>query len=222
MMVPPNLVEKWEQDLKTFCELYLEGRYPITQLSASKRVLTDPSALRYGVARHSVELMKLLDDPSRERCHLIFLAQGAMGRRQKDIWVRLALIAEALHRHARGRAARLIKVKQHIHRFLETAGWPLESPSGYRPSRGAVFAGPPSGARKKSTRYRYGMQWRILTGDRCTRPRRCKPPRPARLRTRHAGMPAGLIIQVRGLFPRGNFGRFPCSSFSGVLCGILR
>ena len=123
VMVPPNLVEKWEQDLKTFCELYLEGRYPATRRGTSKRALTDPSAIRYGVARDGVELMKFLDDSSRERCHLVFLAQGAMARRQKDIWVRLALIAEALHRHARGRAARLIKVKRHIHRFLAELLW---------------------------------------------------------------------------------------------------
>ena len=123
VMVPPNLVEKWEQDLKTFCELYLEGRDPINRRGASKGALKDPSAFRYGVARHSVELMKLLDDPSRERCHLVFLAQGAMGRSQKDIWVRLALIAEALRRHARGKAARLIKVKRHIHRFLAELLW---------------------------------------------------------------------------------------------------
>ena len=123
VMVPPNLLEKWEQDLKTFCELYLEGRDSTNRSGASKRVLRDPSALRYGVARHSVELMKLLDDPSQERCHLVFLAQGAMGRRQKDIWVRLALIAETLRRHARGKAARLIKVKRHIHRFLAELLW---------------------------------------------------------------------------------------------------
>jgi hypothetical protein len=32
--------------------------------------------------------MKLLDDRPRERCHLIFLAQGAMGRKSVDKWVR--------------------------------------------------------------------------------------------------------------------------------------
>ena len=29
VMVPANLVDKWEQDLKTFCELYLENRHPV-------------------------------------------------------------------------------------------------------------------------------------------------------------------------------------------------
>jgi hypothetical protein len=41
-----------------------------------------------------------------------------MGRRQTDKWVRLALIAEALRRHGRGKASRLILVKSQIHRFL--------------------------------------------------------------------------------------------------------
>src|SRR5439155_4886348 len=81
--------------------------------------------VRYGVARHSVELMKLLDDLPRERCHLIFLASGAMSRRQTDKWIRLALIAEALRRHARGNATRLIQVKNQIHRFLAELLWAI-------------------------------------------------------------------------------------------------
>jgi superfamily II DNA or RNA helicase len=118
VMVPANLIDKWEQDLKTFCELYLENRHAVQGQRASRKDLADPSALRYGVARHSIELMKLLDDAPRERSHIIFLAQGAMGRRQTDKWVRLALIAEALRRHGRGKANRLIQVKSQIHRFL--------------------------------------------------------------------------------------------------------
>lgn len=118
VMVPANLVDKWEQDLKTFCELYLENRHAVQCDGATRKDLTDPSAVRYGVARHSIELMRLLDDSPRERSHIIFLAQGAMGRRQTDKWVRLALIAEALRRHGRGKANRLIQVKSQIHRFL--------------------------------------------------------------------------------------------------------
>lgn len=125
VMVPANLVDKWEQDLKTFCELYLENRRPVPRHGATGHDLTDPTSLRYGVARHSVELMKLLDDPPRERCHLIFLAQGAMGRRQTDKWIRLALIAEALRRHGRGKATRLIQVKNQIHRFLAELLWAI-------------------------------------------------------------------------------------------------
>jgi superfamily II DNA or RNA helicase len=125
VMVPANLVDKWEQDLKTFCELYLENRHPVQKNGATRKDLTGPTAVRYGVVRHSVELMKLLDDPRPERCHLIFLSYGAMGRRQSDKWVRLALIAEALRRHGRGQASRLIEVKKQIHRFLAELLWAI-------------------------------------------------------------------------------------------------
>ncbi|MFN8007529.1 MAG: SNF2-related protein [Terriglobia bacterium] len=125
VLVPANLVDKWEQDLNTFCELYLENRYPVRKDDAERQKLIAPSALRYGVARHSVDLMKLLDDPARERCHFIFLAQGAMGRRQTDKWVRLALIAEALRRHGRGGSKRLIQVRKCIHRYLAELIWAI-------------------------------------------------------------------------------------------------
>lgn len=125
VMVPANLIDKWEQDLRTFCELYLDNRHPVRREDATGKTLTGPAAVRYGVARHSVDLMKLLDDPVRERCHLVFLAQGAMGRRQTDKWIRLALIAEALRRHGRGKASRLIQVKNQIHRFLAELLWAI-------------------------------------------------------------------------------------------------
>ena len=125
VMVPANLVDKWEQDLKTFCELYLENRHPVRRDVAAQGDWTAPNAVRYGVARHSVDLMKLLDDTPRQRCHLVFLAQGAMGRLQTDKWIRLALIAEALRRHGRGRASRLIQVKDQIHRFLARLLWAI-------------------------------------------------------------------------------------------------
>lgn len=118
IMVPPNLIDKWEQDLKTFCELYLDGPHPVNRDTATPGELRSKQAFRYGVARHSVELMKLLDDPPRSCCHVIFLGQGAMARRQSDKWIRLALIREALRRHGRGGATQLIKVKKVIHRFL--------------------------------------------------------------------------------------------------------
>lgn len=118
VMVPSNLVEKWKDDLKTFCELYVDARRPVEQAEATEKDLSDPAVIRYGVALHSIELMRLLDDAAHVRCHLVFLAQRAMGRRQTDKWVRLALVAEALRRHGRGGAARLIQVKRQIHRFL--------------------------------------------------------------------------------------------------------
>jgi len=125
VMVPANLVDKWAQDLKTFCELYLEGRSAVSRDEAEPRKLRDPSSVRYGIARRSVELMKLLDDTPSQRCHLIFLAQGSMGRQQSDKWVRLALIREALRRHGRGKAQRLIKVKRHIHHFIAELLWAI-------------------------------------------------------------------------------------------------
>ena len=125
VMAPAHLIDKWEQDLKTFCELYLDRRRPVRCDATGASERSAPDAVRYGVARHSVELMKLLDDPPRRRPHLILLAQGAMSRRQTDKWVRLALIAETLRRHATGRAQRLIQVRRQIHRFLAELLWAI-------------------------------------------------------------------------------------------------
>lgn len=116
VMVPPNLVDKWEQDLDTFCSLYLRDTAPVNRADKSDAELRRSGVLRYGVARHSVELLRLLDDPKSIRCHIILLAQGAMSRSQTDHWVRLALIRETLVRF--GRRRRLGMVKQQIHRFL--------------------------------------------------------------------------------------------------------
>lgn len=127
VMAPANLIEKWAQDFRVFCELYLEGCRAVERSHRPGEMPSGTKLVRYGAARHSVELMKLLDDPPRERCHLIFLAQGAMARRQSDKWVRLALIAEALRRHGRGRAGRLIEVKKSIHRYLAELVWAIGS-----------------------------------------------------------------------------------------------
>jgi superfamily II DNA or RNA helicase len=116
VMVPPNLIDKWEQDLDAFCTLYLDGVTPVNRGQADPKDLSRAGLLRYGIARHSVEFLKLLDDKPRDRCHIVFLAQGAMSRAQTDIWVRLALIRETLRRH--GRRVQLNKVRKQIHRFL--------------------------------------------------------------------------------------------------------
>lgn len=115
VMVPPNLIEKWEQDLHTFCSLYLDGVTPFSENPPAKPRGKSHATFRYGKAQHSVEFLRLLDDP-KDRCQLVFLAQGAMSRAQTDKWVRLALIRETLRRH--GRRAQLAKVKPQIHRFL--------------------------------------------------------------------------------------------------------
>ena len=125
VMVPPNLVSKWEKDLKTFCDLYVPERIPLQRGHSKTEKLNGRKYFPYDIARHSVELLKLLDDPPRERCKLILLAQGAMSRSQSDKWVRLALIAEALRRHGRGKASRLIQVKEQIHRFLGRLLWAI-------------------------------------------------------------------------------------------------
>ena len=46
-----------------------------------------------------------------------------MTRRHGDKWIGLALIAEALRRHGRGKARRLIQVKAQIHRFVAELLW---------------------------------------------------------------------------------------------------
>ena len=38
-MVPANLVDKWEQDLTTFCDLYVQGRRPVRVGAADARQL---------------------------------------------------------------------------------------------------------------------------------------------------------------------------------------
>ena len=125
VMVPANLLEKWAQDLRSFGELYLVNKRIVQKEKALPADLKDSAVVLYGVARHSIELMKLLDDPPRERCHLIFLTHGAMARSQTDKWIRLALIAECLRWHARGGAARLIQVKKQLHRFVGELIWAM-------------------------------------------------------------------------------------------------
>ena len=125
VMVPANLIDKWEQDLATFCELYLENRRRVCCHGAKRKDLIAPESVHYGTARHSVELMRLLDDPPRRHCHFILLAQGAMSRSQADKWVRLALISEALRRSGGDRAEKLVKVKGQIHRFLAELLWAI-------------------------------------------------------------------------------------------------
>lgn len=117
VMAPPNLIDKWANDLKTFCELYVSGHNPIDRNQATPKELRASGAFRYGIARSSVDFLKLLDDPARVRCHVVFLAQGSMARRQSDKWVRLALVREAFRRHARGKSA-LVQVRKVAHRFM--------------------------------------------------------------------------------------------------------
>lgn len=116
VMVPPNILEKWEQDLDAFATLYLDGVKCKNTATSPPPELRKANVLRYGVARNSVDFLKLLDDSPRERSQIVFLAQGAMSRAQTDPWVLLYLIRETLRRH--GRRANLKKIKKNIHRFI--------------------------------------------------------------------------------------------------------
>ena len=46
VMVPANLVDKWEQDLKTFCELYLDTRHPVRKDLATPAEITRSTSIR--------------------------------------------------------------------------------------------------------------------------------------------------------------------------------
>jgi len=76
IMVPANLVDKWEQDFEAFCELYLEDRRAVKLGTVTQNVLRAKTSVRYGVARHSVELMKTAGRSSENALPSIFLAQG--------------------------------------------------------------------------------------------------------------------------------------------------
>lgn len=123
VMAPSTLLPKWEQDLRTFCDLYMRRRRPVEVNEAAKAQLTAKDALRYGSAKEGVALLRLLDDPRPTRAHLIFVSHGAMSRQRMDKWVNLCMVAEALRRHARGGNHSLIQVKGVIHRYLAELLW---------------------------------------------------------------------------------------------------
>jgi hypothetical protein len=123
IMAPSTLLPKWEQDLRTFCELYMRRRRPVEVNGATNSQLTAADALRYGSAKEGVALLRLLDDPRPTRAHLIFVSHGAMSRQRMDKWVNLCMVAEALRRHARGGNQSLIQVKGVIHRYLAELLW---------------------------------------------------------------------------------------------------
>ncbi|MEX2386359.1 MAG: DEAD/DEAH box helicase [Phycisphaeraceae bacterium] len=116
VMVPPHLIHKWEQDLRTFCELYLDGIEPRARYELDPHTPRRSRELRFGRARTALELFRRLDDPSRARCQFIFLAQGAMSRREGDPWVRLALMRHTLKRY--GQRPRLKQVRHTLPRFV--------------------------------------------------------------------------------------------------------
>jgi hypothetical protein len=120
VMVPPTLMAKWQQDIKTFCELYTQGLrcLQIDADGVTAKELRQSGVLRYAAVRDGTAFLRLLDDPRDVRAHVVFVSHGAMSRQRMDRWVNLSLIAEALRRHGRGANQRLIEVKRVIHRFL--------------------------------------------------------------------------------------------------------
>jgi hypothetical protein len=119
VMAPATLVPKWQQDLKTFCQLYMDSRRPVEVGEAPRAELITGDALRFAAVKDSAAFLRLLDDPRPTRAHLIFVSHGAMSRQRMDKWVNLCLVAESLRRHARGGNHALIQVKKVIHRFLD-------------------------------------------------------------------------------------------------------
>ena len=83
IMVPSSLQGKWPRDFEVFREKCL----PDTK---------DRALLRTKVATRGAEFLKLLDDPIKERCHIIFLTHGALSRSLQDPWVKLAILRSAL------------------------------------------------------------------------------------------------------------------------------
>jgi superfamily II DNA or RNA helicase len=80
IMVPSAVVEKWPTEWSVFSERCLKGNHG---LRASQPV------------RNGSEFLKLLDDPARERKHLLFVTHGALTRQLNDPFIKLAIIRQA-------------------------------------------------------------------------------------------------------------------------------
>jgi len=83
--VPPSLRNKWPRDF----ELFLQKCLPENMAQKT----------RYGCAERAIEFLKLLDDPPSRRRQLVFVTHGAMSRNLDDRWVKLAIVAQAIHGH---------------------------------------------------------------------------------------------------------------------------
>lgn len=114
VMVPRNVVAKWERDAGTFCDACLR--------SPSER-----SQFRIKVAETGIDFLKLLDDPESCRATLIVLAHGALHRRMSDGWSKLAILQAAIKgRHGvDGMRERLARFAPEILRMKGDADYDL-------------------------------------------------------------------------------------------------
>jgi superfamily II DNA or RNA helicase len=83
IMVPGNILRKWERDFSTFVS----------------RCVTDPalrSTLNFKSAERAEEFFKCIDDPEVRRPAVVFLTHGAMSRGLTDPWFKLAIIQRAI------------------------------------------------------------------------------------------------------------------------------
>jgi hypothetical protein len=85
IMIPPNLIDKWPNDFRLFCEACVKD-------DAVRR------QLRCATATRPEEFLRLLDDDESRRCAVIFLTHGALTRNMGDGWIKLAIIQRALYR----------------------------------------------------------------------------------------------------------------------------
>jgi superfamily II DNA or RNA helicase len=85
IMIPPNLIDKWPNDFRLFCEACVRDKNIRKQL-------------RCGLATRPEEFLKLLDDDESRRCAVIFLTHGALTRNMGDGWIKLAIIQRTLYR----------------------------------------------------------------------------------------------------------------------------
>lgn len=98
VMAPSSLKEKWPRDAAVFAE----------------RCVRAGKELRVRTASRGIDFFKLLDDPAKERAHIIVLTHGALHRRLSDPWNKLAILQAALSHQ------RLGKRRKNLPRFVGT------------------------------------------------------------------------------------------------------
>jgi len=104
VMVPPRLVDKWERDIKRFRDRCMSGRpgEPETE------------RLRFRRAETGAEFLRCFDDPEGREAHVVLLVNTALHRSERDPFVRLEAIRQAVQglwgaRHLRHAVARFAR-----------------------------------------------------------------------------------------------------------------